>query len=47
MLIEMLERNELDEMDKILSKYKLSKSQIYEIETQAIMNFERMDITTD
>jgi len=45
-LVEMLERNELEGIDKIITKYKLSKSKIYEIETQAIMNFERMDTKT-
>ncbi|HOJ42886.1 MAG TPA: EAL domain-containing protein [Syntrophorhabdaceae bacterium] len=42
-LVEMLEKNEPQDTDKILKKYKLSQNEIYEIETKAIMQFERMD----
>lgn len=46
-LVEMLENNQINEMDAILEKYRFSLTQLYELETQAIMNFESMDVKTD
>ncbi|MCX7966406.1 MAG: HDOD domain-containing protein, partial [Syntrophorhabdaceae bacterium] len=42
-LVEMLENNQINEADPILSKYNLNHKTIYEMETQAIMNFESME----
>lgn len=46
-LIEMLENNNLTEIESILTKYNLSTKELYECETQAILNFEKMELKSD